>query len=155
MPGRTATSWMAPLALLMAAGALALSLMMWWDRPGAAPAQRDAAAPPHGAPLALAGKTGLMSRLAGERRAVMRIQLTFGPAGVLQAVCVAETADGTQAACFAGAATAGTWSLDGASLCLVAPAAGIVERACYALSGTPPQVELAGQGLLAGAMSLR
>lgn len=156
MRGQSTTSWMAPLALLLAAGALALSLVMWLDRPGAAPAPREAVPPARmAAPLALAGKTGLLSRLAGERRAVLRIQLTFAAAGALQALCVAESADGTQAPCFAGAAAAGTWSLEGAALCLVAPAVGIGERTCYALSGTPPQVELAGQGLLAGTMSLR
>jgi hypothetical protein len=117
------------------------------DKPGAEP-QR-------GGVVQLAGRTGTISRLSPERRVVMRMHLQFAAGGVMGVSCVAELADGGQGACFGQANGTGTWSLNGASLCLSSAVINLAERTCYQVSGSGGQLVLSGPGLLAGVMFVR
>ncbi len=103
----------------------------------------------------LAGRTGSLSRISPERRAVMRIHLQFGSGGTMGVSCVAELADGGQSGCFGQANGTGTWSLTGTTLCLASAVINLAARTCYQVSGAGNQVVLSGPGILAGAMFLR
>lgn len=160
MSGKSETVWrgVALLGFVMAAAALALSLM-FWSRAGDKAETRVAAPPaPRAAPSstpALAGRTATLSRLLSERRAVARIQLGFGASGALDAACSAEAADGAQSPCFGAEKGTGTWSLSGARLCLSSAVVNLAAETCYELSGEAPALTLAGPGFLAGNMMLR
>jgi hypothetical protein len=140
----------------LVAGAAALALQFTGragDRaatPAAAPSMPRASAAE-----ALAGRTATLSRLLSERRAVARIELVFGAKGVLGVACRAEAADGAIAACFGDEKGAGTWSVEGASLCIAAAVLGLASPHCYQLGGEPPALTLVGPGFLAGNMQLR
>ncbi len=116
----------------------------------AAPSTPRASAAP-----ALAGRTATLSRLLPERRAVARIELVFGAKGVLNVTCRAEAADGAMSACFGDEKGTGTWSVEGASLCIAAAVLGLASPHCYGLGGEPPTLTLGGPGLLAGNIQLR
>jgi uncharacterized caspase-like protein len=105
--------------------------------------------------LQFAGRTGAISRLSPERRVVMRIHLQFGSSGVMGVSCVAELADGGQTACYGQPNGAGTWSLNGSTLCLSSPVINLAERTCYQVSGSGGQLVLSGPGLIAGLMLIR
>jgi hypothetical protein len=142
------------LGFAMGAAALGISLLLW-SRGAEKPAQSAAAPPVAPQGHALAGKTGTLSRLLADRRAVARIQFGFRPNGALDASCRAETADGAESACFGDEKGTSTWSLQGTRLCLVAPAINLRAESCYELSGEAPSLQLAGSGFLAGNMMLR
>ncbi len=116
-------------------------------------AKPDAPARPGG--LQFAGRTGALSRLSAEKRAVMRIQMHFGAGGAMTVTCVTEQSGGAQAACFAQQSGPGTWTFNGTTLCIASAVINQPSNVCYQVSGTPPQIVLSGPGLLAGAMALR
>ena len=105
--------------------------------------------------LNLAGRTGTLSRISSERRAVMRIQLQFGAGGALAATCTTESAEGGQSPCFGQASGGGRWSLNGATLCVSSPVLDLPGNTCFQVSGSGNQLTLSGPGFLAGAMFLR
>jgi serine/threonine protein kinase len=121
------------------------------------PPETTKAPDPHSRPGAfqLAGRTGRLSRISAERRAVMRIELQFGAGGALGASCSAESADGGQSACFGQRNGGGRWTLNGSTLCISSAVLNLPGNACYEVSGGGNQVRLAGAGFLAGAMLLQ
>jgi len=161
MSARGDAIWRGIALLGLATGTAALvgTLLLWNRLATRAPETRIAAprAPsaPSSGPLALAGRTGVLSRISPERRAVLRIQLTFGANGALDIACRAEGADGGESACFEREKGTGTWSLSAARLCVTAEALKLAPDSCYALSGETPNLVLAGPGILAGNMMLR
>lgn len=147
--------WRGIALLGLAAGAAALALHFSGGianraAPSAAPVPPRSAAVP-----ALTGRTATLSRLLAERRAVARVEMTFGDKGVLDVICRAEAADGAITACFGSEKGTGTWSIEGASLCISAAVLGLESAHCYALGGEPPALTLEGPGILAGNMRLR
>lgn len=156
MSGRSELVWRGLALLGFAMGGAALLLQLA-GREGAEP---RAAVPEAQAPTArvlpsLTGRTATMSRLLPERRAVARIRLVFGANGALEAACIAEAADGAQAPCFGAGNGSGTWSQNGARLCLASAVVDLAAEACYEVTGDAPALSLAGPGFLAGTMQLR
>jgi hypothetical protein len=82
-----------------------------------------------------------------------RIVLDLG--GALTASCSAEAPDGAQSPCFGQQSGAGTWSLNGATLCLTSAVLGLGGQSCYQLSGEGNQLVASGPGIVAGPMFLR
>jgi hypothetical protein len=156
MSGKGETVWRIVALAGLAAGVAALALQLTGGggerTRAAAPSVQRAAAP---AVPALAGRSATLSRLLSDRRAVARVELVFGAKGVLDATCRAEAADGAVSACFGDEKGTGTWSVEGASLCIAAPVLGLAAPHCYEVSGAPPALILVGPGFLAGSMQLR
>ncbi len=155
MSGRSEFVWRSMALLGFAMGGAALLLQLagrTGEVPGAAAPQAKA---PAAAVPALSGRTATLSRLLSERRVVARIRLAFGANGALEAACSAESADGALAPCFGAEKGPGTWSQNGARLCLASAVVDLAAEACYELSGEPPALTLAGPGFLAGMMQLR
>lgn len=146
--------WIAVAGLATGSVALAGTVVLWLRMMPEVGTRASDAAPAAALPR-LDGRTGVLSRILAERRAVARIRLRFGAGGVLAASCLAEAAEGGVAACFAAAESAGTWALRDGALCLAAAAIDLADATCYALSGSDGQWTLAGPGLLAGTMQLR
>ncbi len=154
MSGKSETIWRIVALAGLAAGVAALALQFT----GGAGETTRAAAPsvPRAAAVpALAGRSATLSRLLSDRRAVARVELVFGAKGVLDATCRAEAADGAVSACFGDEKGTGTWSVEGASLCVAAPVLGLAAPHCYEVSGEPPALTLGGPGFLAGNLQLR
>ena len=140
----------------LATGAAALALHFSGGIGNRVARTADAPAPPRvSAAPALAGRTGTLSRLLSDRRAVARVEMAFGDKGVLDVICRAEAADGAVSACFGSEKGVGTWSVEGTSLCIAAAVLGLGSPHCYELGGEPPALTLAGPGFLAGNMRLR
>lgn len=148
--------WRGIALLGLAAGAAALALHFSGDIGKRAAPSAAAPVPPRAAAVpALAGRTATLSRLLAERRAVARVEMAFGDKGVLDVICRAEAADGAITACFGSEKGTGTWSIEGASLCISAAVLGLESAHCYALGGESPALTLEGPGILAGNMRLR
>lgn len=156
MSGKGEMFWRGIALAGFAAGVTALVLQFTGrareTAPAAVPSAPRAAAP---AVPALTGRIATLSRLLSDRRAVARVELMFGANGVLDATCRAEAADGAMSACAGDEKGTGTWSVEGASLCVAAAVLGLGSPHCYVVSGEPPSLTLTGPGLLAGTMRLR
>jgi hypothetical protein len=128
------------------------------EAPKPAERPREAARPPDPPAAAgayqFAGRTGVLSRISSERRAVLRVRLQFGAGGTLGVDCSAESADGGRSACYGQRTGGGRWALNGTTLCLSAAALNLPGNACYQVSGAGDQLTLAGGGFLAGTMRL-